>query len=168
MPLITPLTILAFALQYWVDKYNLFRRFSSPIDLGYYLTDLIWKAVELTLILNSLGHMLWSYSLHKEPSMMNKVSGFVCLGISLLYTIWILGFPKSLQTLTDRFLKSNGIHIGTYQEEVKKFSKTYQTLNPATSFADKGLNLEEDLIARFTDYSILEAQRILYRKKFIP
>ena len=65
VPLITPLTIIAFAIQYWVDKYNLFRRFSSPVDLGYYLTDLIWKALELTLLLHALGHILWSHSLHK-------------------------------------------------------------------------------------------------------
>ena len=60
VPLITPMTIIAFIAQYWVDKRNLFRLFSSPIDLGYYLTDMIWKALELTLLLHAIGHIMWS------------------------------------------------------------------------------------------------------------
>ena len=99
---------------------------------------------------------------------MTQVCDYVTLGASTLYTIWILVFNKQLQLLVDKFESKNTIHIGTYQEEVDKFSKTYKTLNPATSFAERALNLEEDLIARFTDYSILEAQRIQYRKKFVP
>ena len=45
VPMIVPITILAFIAEYWVDKYNLFNRFSSPVDLGYYLTNLVWKAL---------------------------------------------------------------------------------------------------------------------------
>ena len=33
-PLATPIMIAIFFVQYWVDKYNLFRRYSSPIDFG--------------------------------------------------------------------------------------------------------------------------------------
>ena len=116
VPLITPLTILAFAAQYWVDKYNLFRRFSSPVDLGYYLTNKIWIALELTLLLHGLGHILWSNSLHKEPSMMTRVSDYITLGISVLYTIWIIGFSKNMQLLVDRFESKNTTHTATYQE----------------------------------------------------
>ena len=69
--------------------------------------------------------------------------------------IWVLFFSKSMQTFVDRFENKNKIHVGTYQQEHKKFSKTYNTLNPATAFAERQKTLEEDIIARFTDYSIL-------------
>lgn len=36
VPLATPIAIVVFFLEYWVDKYNLFRR-SSPIDFGFVL-----------------------------------------------------------------------------------------------------------------------------------
>jgi hypothetical protein len=43
VPLTVPIIIIAFIAQYWIDKYNLLKRFSSPVDMGYFLTDLIWK-----------------------------------------------------------------------------------------------------------------------------
>ena len=33
-PTATPVLIYIFCLQYWVDKYNLFRRYSCPVDFG--------------------------------------------------------------------------------------------------------------------------------------
>ena len=41
-------------------------------------------------------------------------------------------------------------------------------MNLATSFTDRSFSIDEDMIARITNYSILEAQRIEYRKKFVP
>lgn len=45
VPLSTPIIIVYFIAQYWIDKYNLLRRFSSPVDMSYLLTDLIWKSL---------------------------------------------------------------------------------------------------------------------------
>lgn len=45
VPITTLIIIIGFMIQYWIDKYNLLKRFSSPIDLGYDLTDLIWKCL---------------------------------------------------------------------------------------------------------------------------
>ena len=169
VPLITPLTIFAFITQYWVDKRNLLRLFSSPVDLGYFLTDLIWKALELTLLLHSLGHIVWSHSLHLHPSEMSQFCNYACLVVPLIYTLWILFIPRHMQILTEKFdAGGNETYTGTYQEQYEKFSKTYKSSNPATSFVDKKISLQEDLIARYTNYSILEAQRIQYKKKFVP
>jgi hypothetical protein len=44
IPLATPIILVYFIFQYWIDKYNLLRRFSSPVDMGYFLTNSIWKA----------------------------------------------------------------------------------------------------------------------------
>lgn len=44
VPLTVPITIIAFALQYWIDKRNLLTKFSSPVDLGYSLTRKMWMA----------------------------------------------------------------------------------------------------------------------------
>ena len=110
VPLISPITVLAFVAQYWTDKYNLLRKFSSPVDLGYYLTDLIWKGLELTLILHSLGHILWASSLHHNYMSMSQISGYICLGLSTLYTIWILFFNKHMQLFVEKFETTNGIY----------------------------------------------------------
>ena len=34
VPSITPILIIVFVIQYWIDKYNLFKRYSCPIDFG--------------------------------------------------------------------------------------------------------------------------------------
>jgi len=59
LPLITPILIMAFAIQYWVDKLNLSRNYSSPVDMGYHLTEFTWKAFEMSLLLFVLGHLIW-------------------------------------------------------------------------------------------------------------
>ena len=43
-PLASPLLIVLFVLQYWVDKYNLFRRYSYPNDLGPSINKLIFRS----------------------------------------------------------------------------------------------------------------------------
>ena len=37
-PVLTPILIALFFLQYWIDKYNIFRRFSYPVDYSFQLT----------------------------------------------------------------------------------------------------------------------------------
>jgi hypothetical protein len=59
IPAITPILIIAFGIQYWIDKRNLLKRCSSPIDMGYFLTKLIWTCFEMSLVLFVLGHVIW-------------------------------------------------------------------------------------------------------------
>jgi len=43
VPSATLIMIAIFFIQYWVDKYNLFRRYSSPVDFGSELIKWIFK-----------------------------------------------------------------------------------------------------------------------------
>lgn len=97
VPLIIPITIFAFTLQYWVDKYNLFRRFSSPVDLGYYLTRKMWMAFELSLLFRVVGHYVWSYYLHHHPTILSHVMNFVCIFLSLVYLVIVYGFEAKAE-----------------------------------------------------------------------
>jgi hypothetical protein len=47
--------IVIFILQYWIDKYNLFRRSSCPLDFNIALTKLIFKAFECSILIFAIG-----------------------------------------------------------------------------------------------------------------
>ena len=97
VPIIVPITIVAFAIQYWVDKRNILRKFSSPVDLGFSLTNLVWISLELSLLARAIGHMIWSIKLyHKAPSFTSYACNIASDLIALAYLIVILGFPKEL------------------------------------------------------------------------
>lgn len=99
VPLGVPIVIIAFIFQYWIDKYNLLRRFSSPVDMGYFLTDLIWKGFEATLILRPIGSFVWGYKIHPNPSKLSIICNFVSLGLSLAYLILAIFYSKKLDEL---------------------------------------------------------------------
>ena len=44
LPLGTPILIFIFSVQYWVDKYNVFRRYSNPVAFGQDLVRLVIKS----------------------------------------------------------------------------------------------------------------------------
>jgi hypothetical protein len=59
VPIAVPITLILFVMQYWLDKYNLFRRLSSPVDLGYMLVSLILNIFKWYVLVLSLGNLYW-------------------------------------------------------------------------------------------------------------
>jgi hypothetical protein len=47
--------VLIFIIQYWIDKYNLFNKCSIPIDFDFYLTRIIFKFFEASLLIFTVG-----------------------------------------------------------------------------------------------------------------
>lgn len=59
-PMATPIVIGIFFVQYWIDKYNLFRRFSMPISFNYTLSRAVFKIFQTSLFAFALGNFLFA------------------------------------------------------------------------------------------------------------
>lgn len=97
VPLTVPITIVAFALQYWVDKNNLFKKCSSPVDLGFSLTSKMWMALELSLLFTAIGHFVWSLSLKYHSPLEGKIINYVSIFLSIAYTVLVFVFRTKTQ-----------------------------------------------------------------------
>lgn len=147
-PYIGIILIIIFVAQYWVDKYNLFQRFSCPVDFNYRLSRLTLKAFECSVFVFALGNLLFSITIHttKEETqyhILNLVSFFV----ALVYCIAIMFLPKKwFEKIED-----DNYETKSYSDclKDKDFKKVYWLSNPATSFAkEPDVNNRE----RFVDY----------------
>lgn len=67
-PITTPILICIFAIQFWVDKYNLFKRFSCPVDFGVELIKKIFTIFETSILLFVIGHLMWDWKINKDES----------------------------------------------------------------------------------------------------
>lgn len=95
-PTTTPILILIFFIQYWVDKYNLFRRFSYPVDLGPELYRMIIKAFEVSLLMSTVGHFLWDLTIHYDSNTTYRTLNIINLCISALYIALSMWAPYSV------------------------------------------------------------------------
>jgi len=103
LPMITPILIIAFSVQYWVDKYNLLTRCSSPIDMGYFLTNLTWKAFEMSLVLFVLGHIIWGKYFYQTLKATNIIYNYTNLGLTVGYISFVTFLPALTEKLIGRF-----------------------------------------------------------------
>ena len=59
VPIAVPITLSLFIMQYWVDKYNLFKRLSSPVDIGYKLVGLTLDIFRGFVLVLAVGNFYW-------------------------------------------------------------------------------------------------------------
>lgn len=137
VPLAVPLIIIAFIVQYWIDKYNLLKRYSSPVDMGYFLTDLIWKCFEATLILRPIGNYVWGYKIHSNATIISHICNFMALALSLAYFISVIFFSKKIDAVMEYFTSEIHLRKDSYTRVQDSFEKTFESENPATSFLEK-------------------------------
>jgi hypothetical protein len=152
-PYVGIILAIIFVIQYWVDKYNLFQRFSCPIDFNFKLSRLTLKAFECSIFVFALGNFLFSFTIHAtEIETEYHVINLVSLCLALVYCISIMFMPRSwFETV-----EAEGYEKISYSECLKKeyFNRVYWLTNPATSFAK-----EADLNNRgkFVNYGESEA-----------
>lgn len=94
LPAITPILLVAFSIQYWVDKFNLLKRCSSPIDMGYFLTKLTWISFEMSLVLYVLGHLVWSKYFYQTLKTTSIIYNYTNLGLAVGYVAFVSFFPE--------------------------------------------------------------------------
>jgi hypothetical protein len=126
--------ILIFIAQYWLDKYNLFRRFSCPLDFNFFMTRLAFKAFECSLLVFAIGTFIFDRQIRVDDAPKYKVINLVNVAIAGLYVyVAVLG-PERLERKI--FAEEDEYYHKPYEHFLKKkvFKRTYWTENPATAF----------------------------------
>lgn len=121
-----------FAVQYWVDKINLFRRSSALYDVDFVLSRNAIKLFESSLFVFAAGNFLFSMVMHHKYVNWVNVMGLV---IAFVYVLVIVFMPTKIEKY---FMDKEGYfpeHV-TYSRCIKdkKFRQNYWTSNPATKF----------------------------------
>ena len=124
-PLSSPILIIMFAIQYWLDKYNLFRRHSYPTDLGADLNLMIFKIFEICLLLSAVGHLVWDTSIHFDITVGFKTINIINASIALIYIG--ISFLASKNITKRVFSQGTSFehHQYRYYLDNKKFRKTF-------------------------------------------
>lgn len=76
---------LIFAVQYWIDKYNLFRKFSCPLDFDFFLTRIAFKFFEGSLLVFTIGSLIFDEEIRVNPKPRSIIIHVVCIGLSAGY-----------------------------------------------------------------------------------
>ena len=83
IPVGTFLVFLGLCAYYWVDKYNLLRRSSVPLNVPAKLASKVSTLIDLTLFWRFLGEIIFDYQLRGEVSLLS----LVLLVITALYIV---------------------------------------------------------------------------------
>lgn len=166
---LTPLAVLCLfptlCAQYWIDKYNLFRRCSLKHEIDFELSRAILKIFECSLLLFAVGNLLFSLVLHK--AYLNKLN-VASLVISALYCAFSLFAPRHLeQRLFGRYEE---IEKTAYTDCLRnrRFKHQYWTQNPATMFVKEiDLNTNREVNYPQTTAKIADLGELAKAKKQI-
>jgi hypothetical protein len=88
---------LIFIAQYWLDKYNLFRRFSCPLDFNFFLTRLAWKAFECSLLVFTVGTFIFDMQIRIDSEPKYKLINLVSVAIAGAYVYFAVFGPDWLE-----------------------------------------------------------------------
>jgi hypothetical protein len=129
MPILILFAIMFFIGQYWIDKYNLFKRSRVQYDFNFLLTRKIIKIFESSIFFKAVGTLFFTYLIHGEIGLLN----WIILIISVLY----LGFLLAGKRVYEKWIfgKYEMLDKVTYDDCVaeKGFDETYWKSNPATN-----------------------------------
>ena len=95
-PVAAPILIIVFVLQYWIDKYNLFRRSSFPNDLGASLNRMIFKLFEISILMSAVGHFVWDSEVHFGISNGFRIINIINLALAVIYVSITFFAPYSV------------------------------------------------------------------------
>lgn len=127
VPLSVPILLVAFCLQYWVDKYILFKRLSSPVDFGYQLTKLIIKCFECSLLIFTIGNLYWHEKINRKASRFCNSINILSVAISVIYLLISLLCPRYIKdSILGKIMRENLYeHSYTYYSKANKFTRLY-------------------------------------------
>lgn len=94
VPVATPCLIVAFTLQYWIDKYNLFKRSSCKHELDFFLSRTMLKVFEASILIAALGNYVFSIVLHNDYVNGVNVAALIVAGV---YTLFSMFAPRHLE-----------------------------------------------------------------------
>jgi hypothetical protein len=95
VPYTSLILIVIFAIQYWVDKYNLFKRFSCPTDFNYRLSMFTLKIFECSIFFFALGNLLFAPTIHTNTHGSDyRIINIVSVSLAFVYCLAIFFLPK--------------------------------------------------------------------------
>ena len=130
VPTATIILIIGFTIQYWVDKYKLFKRQSAPIDVNYDFGRMVFRVFEVSILLFAVGYCLWSLDIHYDKGVNFTILNLVSVGIALLYVGFVMFAPARIKGLAFRDFSAPDC-LSYYD---KKFPSTYRKFNPASIY----------------------------------
>lgn len=92
VPIGVPAMMIIFFFQYWVDKFNLFRRSSLFYQIHYSLSRSILKLAEFSVFIFALGIVVFSWKIHHKITPINIVS----LVIGVIFAFLSLFLPERI------------------------------------------------------------------------
>ena len=96
VPYTSLILIVIFAFQYWVDKYNLFKRFSCPTNFNYRLSIFTLKIFECSIFFFALGNLLFAPTIHTNSRGSDyKIINIISLILAFAYCLAIFIVPKT-------------------------------------------------------------------------
>jgi hypothetical protein len=96
-PTAVPVLIMIFAIQFWVDKYNLFKRFSCPVDFGAELIKKIFIMFETSIFIFVIGHYVWDLKMNKDKKPEYRVISSLNIVLATLFVTFELAAPDRLK-----------------------------------------------------------------------
>jgi hypothetical protein len=85
-------------MQYWVDKYNLFRRYSSPVDFGSDPIKWIFKIFEFNILFHAAGYFFWSFTVHFDSKTEYRAICITNVTIAFIYVALSLFIPSRIRS----------------------------------------------------------------------
>jgi hypothetical protein len=129
VPITMPVILVIFFIQYWIDKFNLFKRSSLKFVFNFSLSRYVSRIYETSLFIFAAGNFIFSLYLH---SLKVTVINIVGLSIALLFVLLIWIAPSKIEKKI--FGSYESYETCLYDECLGegKFETTYWTQNPAT------------------------------------
>lgn len=134
VPTATPILIIIFFIQYWVDKYNLFRRFSSSTPFGQDLIRIILKSFEVSLLLFVAGFFVWDSFIHYDSKPLFRTLNIINIAITVVYICFSAFVPYRIKAKC--FGEDNVSYERlpySHHRAKNAFEKTFWRESPATS-----------------------------------
>jgi uncharacterized membrane protein len=96
-PIGTLFLIGIFIIEYWVDKYNFFRRYSNPVAFGQDLVRLVTVAFQFSLFLFSAGFFFWQADISANTPSLYRILNIITLIIAVIWVIISIFVPKRIK-----------------------------------------------------------------------
>ena len=127
VPFSNSMMVMLFFIHYWVDKYILFKKMSSPVDFGYRLTTLIIKCFEGSLLVFAIGHFYWNSKINSRVPEKANYFNIASIVIALIYILVSYFCPIYIkEKLFGTMLMPKIIeHSYTFYSKAQRFNKVY-------------------------------------------
>lgn len=128
-PFLTLVPIVIFPLQFWADKHNLLRRFSTPAGFDLEYTMMMISALEFSLFMFALGYLIWDTGIHFAANggwiFLNVLALFIS---GLYFAIFLFATENTKNKLLRCYKKPDHLSFSDYLSfKINKFAKTFYT-----------------------------------------